>query len=359
MEFKDKLKSLRKERGLSQQALADAIFISRSAVAKWENGLGLPSDESMNALLNYFDVPKECFATDEPEKVLLKKNQVIRRMALALTLSVTILGLILLLVPAMLVAHEIVLPFQIQETNRLITQGDHEKLESYVKWNRLAVKSWPFAHSLVIAVTDSIPVDSPLATACMENDPEAVAILLKYGADPNYVPIFQNRNYTPLTLAASRGNQQTMTLLLKSGADASVQGTGALRAYLLHRSREATPNAEDLQIVIALLEKYGFTMPTALENSPMEYAAIYGDTQAMQLLISDYAVDANACIDNGRTILHIYVRSGHQIATAEKVAAILAFGTDPTIADEDGKTAYDYAVEKGYEDIAQMLQLES
>jgi ankyrin repeat protein len=193
----------------------------------------------------------------------------------------------------------------------------------------------------------------------MENDPEAVAILLKYGADPNYVPIFQNRNYTPLRLAASRGNQQTMALLLENGADASGQGTGTLGAYLLHRSREATPNAEDLQIVIALLEKYGFTMPTALENSPMEYAAIYGDTQAMQLLISDYAVDANACIDNGRTILHIYVRSGHQIATAEKVAAILAFGTDPTIVDEDGKTAYDYAAEKGYEDIAQMLQLDS
>lgn len=102
MEFKDKLKSLRKERGLSQQALADSIFISRSAVAKWENGLGLPSDESMNALLNYFDVPKEYFATDEPEKVLMKKNQLIRRMAFALTLSVTILSTVLVSLFAML-----------------------------------------------------------------------------------------------------------------------------------------------------------------------------------------------------------------------------------------------------------------
>ena len=102
MEFKDKLKSLRKERGLSQQALADAIFISRSAVAKWENGLGLPNDESMNALLNYFDVPKEYFATDEPEKVLMKKNQLIRRMAFALTLSVTILSTVFVSLFAML-----------------------------------------------------------------------------------------------------------------------------------------------------------------------------------------------------------------------------------------------------------------
>ena len=35
MEFKDKLKALRRERGLSQKALAEAIFVSRSAVAKW------------------------------------------------------------------------------------------------------------------------------------------------------------------------------------------------------------------------------------------------------------------------------------------------------------------------------------
>ena len=54
MEFKDKLKRLRKERSVSQQALADAIFVSRSAVAKWENGLGLPSSASSEALAKHF-----------------------------------------------------------------------------------------------------------------------------------------------------------------------------------------------------------------------------------------------------------------------------------------------------------------
>ncbi len=37
MELSKKLKKLRLERGLSQQRLADMIFVSRSAVAKWEN----------------------------------------------------------------------------------------------------------------------------------------------------------------------------------------------------------------------------------------------------------------------------------------------------------------------------------
>lgn len=59
MEFKDYLKMLREERKISQQGLADAIFVSRSAVAKWENGLGIPNVESYRALLTYFQVTEE------------------------------------------------------------------------------------------------------------------------------------------------------------------------------------------------------------------------------------------------------------------------------------------------------------
>ena len=41
MEFSEKLKELRSEKGISQAKLAVDIHISRSAVAKWENGLEL------------------------------------------------------------------------------------------------------------------------------------------------------------------------------------------------------------------------------------------------------------------------------------------------------------------------------
>lgn len=75
MEFKDKLKQIRKERGISQQALADAIFVSRSAVAKWESGLGYPNQASYSALLEYFQVDKTFFETEEVEDVLVDKNK--------------------------------------------------------------------------------------------------------------------------------------------------------------------------------------------------------------------------------------------------------------------------------------------
>ncbi len=75
MEFKEKLKALRRDKGFSQQALADAIYVSRSAVAKWENGLGLPSEESLEALAHFFGVSADALKTDDPEQVILRKNK--------------------------------------------------------------------------------------------------------------------------------------------------------------------------------------------------------------------------------------------------------------------------------------------
>lgn len=59
MEFRDRLKVLRQKRGISQEALSKAIYVSRSAIAKWENGLGLPSDGNLQALCDYFEVEED------------------------------------------------------------------------------------------------------------------------------------------------------------------------------------------------------------------------------------------------------------------------------------------------------------
>jgi len=59
MQFHERLKKFRKQEGLTQEALAEALHVSRSAVAKWENGLGLPSDDSLNDIAAYFGVSRE------------------------------------------------------------------------------------------------------------------------------------------------------------------------------------------------------------------------------------------------------------------------------------------------------------
>ena len=56
MEFNQKLQELRKQKGLTQEELAEALYVSRTAVSKWESGRGYPSIDSLKAIAKYFSV---------------------------------------------------------------------------------------------------------------------------------------------------------------------------------------------------------------------------------------------------------------------------------------------------------------
>jgi len=56
MEFNEKLQELRKRRGLTQEELAEKLFVSRTAVSKWESGRGYPNIESLKAISKFFSV---------------------------------------------------------------------------------------------------------------------------------------------------------------------------------------------------------------------------------------------------------------------------------------------------------------
>ena len=56
MEFHEKLQELRKNRGLTQEELAEALFVSRTAISKWESGRGYPSIDSLKEISSYFSV---------------------------------------------------------------------------------------------------------------------------------------------------------------------------------------------------------------------------------------------------------------------------------------------------------------
>lgn len=56
MEFHEKLQELRKSRGLTQEELAEALFVSRTAISKWESRRGYPSIDSLKEISRYFAV---------------------------------------------------------------------------------------------------------------------------------------------------------------------------------------------------------------------------------------------------------------------------------------------------------------
>ena len=56
MEFNEKLQELRKQRGLTQEELAEALYVSRTAISKWESGRGYPNIDSLKAISKFFSV---------------------------------------------------------------------------------------------------------------------------------------------------------------------------------------------------------------------------------------------------------------------------------------------------------------
>lgn len=57
MNFGEKLFNLRKEKGLSQEALAEQLNTTRQAISKWENNHGYPETEKLLKLSDIFQVP--------------------------------------------------------------------------------------------------------------------------------------------------------------------------------------------------------------------------------------------------------------------------------------------------------------
>jgi transcriptional regulator with XRE-family HTH domain len=56
MEFNEKLQELRKQKGLTQEGLAEVLFVSRTAISKWESGRGYPNIDSLKAIAKFFGI---------------------------------------------------------------------------------------------------------------------------------------------------------------------------------------------------------------------------------------------------------------------------------------------------------------
>lgn len=56
MEFKERLQSLRTSKKLTQEELAEKLFVSRTAISKWESGRGYPSIDSLKVISEFFGV---------------------------------------------------------------------------------------------------------------------------------------------------------------------------------------------------------------------------------------------------------------------------------------------------------------
>ncbi|RKM59462.1 XRE family transcriptional regulator [Butyrivibrio sp. CB08] len=76
MEFSEKLQELRKKKDMTQEELAEALYVSRTAISKWESGRGYPSIDSLKEISKFFSVSiDELLSAEKMVSIAEKENR--------------------------------------------------------------------------------------------------------------------------------------------------------------------------------------------------------------------------------------------------------------------------------------------
>ena len=74
MEFSQKLYQLRKQKGITQEELALSLYVSRTAISKWESGKGYPNLDSLKAIAKFFSVTVDQLLSSDEILTIAKED---------------------------------------------------------------------------------------------------------------------------------------------------------------------------------------------------------------------------------------------------------------------------------------------
>lgn len=101
MELCEKIQELRQNKGITQEELAEALYVSRAAVSKWESGRGYPNIDSLKEISDYFGVSiDDLLSGDQLITIAQKENESnIKNLCCLLSGCVDLLSLLLIFLP--------------------------------------------------------------------------------------------------------------------------------------------------------------------------------------------------------------------------------------------------------------------
>lgn len=170
--FAEKLKRMRDEKSLSQQELAQRIFVSRSAVAKWEQGRGFPSVASLQYIAAEFGVTIDELVSDKEVEILQiqKDKKLSLRTTLLIVMSAILAAIIVATITASVIYVEMYSPRSLSKYLDLgasdidavylkYTTEEGEK-EVYLEANKTELFLEYVKHTKVVPERDSYKVTS-------------------------------------------------------------------------------------------------------------------------------------------------------------------------------------------------------
>ena len=177
---------------------------------------------------------------------------------------------------------------------------------------------------------------APLAVACSTGNLEIVELLISYGATAEYQ---EGAGWSPLaeTLFYYHPDDLTIVkLLLENGADIKQKEADWLPVFQASRM---IPRVYDAQRTNGTVFLEGYDEETA-----------NGIVEIVKCLMGDF--DINDQTTTKTTLL----MNAASVGNYALVEYLLSIGADSTLTDYNGKTAFDHAQEKGYADVAELLE---
>lgn len=260
-----------------------------------------------------------------------------------------------------------------KELYQIITSGDLESFQNFIMKhsnmiNQVMYNSDSYSqYPLAIAIHEALRHEGIKGL-------DIIQALLKAGANPNSV--YQGES--SLTIMQERGSGDRkkeldiLTMLLNAGADPNISASKGVSALML-----AVQRFDNQEVVDALLaaganpNAVSFVDSLGNSNTPLSFALIYHNDQYVASLLKAGANPNIQISYKGKmcTVLHILIKQHAEyskepqdsfgatlVADAKKrIEDMLKARADVTIKDQDGKTAYDLALQAGNKDIAEML----
>ncbi len=202
-----------------------------------------------------------------------------------------------------------------------------------------------------------LSAEIPLVVACWEGNYDAVCDMLNNGADPNYT---YKGYWTAIeaTYASPLKHDEELELnrlkiamkLVEYGADINRYSTGPEAVF--EAARFLGCKDTEIEDDIIFLIENGANMVNSDGYTLLHFAARYNAFSFADVLINTYNVSPDSQSNDGTTALMICA----QLYSFETAGVLIDNDVNMTFKDNTGKTAYDYAIEKGYNDLAEMIK---
>lgn len=197
-------------------------------------------------------------------------------------------------------------------------------------------------------------IDLPLVVACKNGNYQVAEKLLRKGADPNK---YYEGGFTAVEavfVSDSQNELAMIKLLANYGADVTKAESASSPLFKAARKMIYTKNAERksyLSECIKYLLMFDKNLVDEKGISILHYAVIVDDISLTEQLLEEKQL-INLTTDNGQTALFEAVKNN----SYEAVKLLVNSGIEISKEDSTGRTAYDYAVERGFDDVALLLE---